>query len=176
MATGLSIAALVIALVSAGGVVYSVVIGKQALAWQKQQDLARVTPSVHIEFEHAAEPRSQLFWAGDDLEDERPLPLDYTLTISVVNTGETTEHLKRLRVEAADHSEGVDLTQRGTDTELQPRARFPSEVQLRSIPEWESGFIAIASLVGSGDVASAVEYADDHMLAHIEEHNRNARP
>jgi hypothetical protein len=123
MATGLSIAAIVIALIA-------LVTSRQALAWQKRQDLARVTPSVRVEFEHAAHERSQLLWATADLEDPRPVPLRYLLTVNVVNEGLTTERIKRLRVESADHSETVDIT-RGSDEELQPRARFSCELDLR---------------------------------------------
>ena len=43
------------------------------------------------------------------LEDQRPVALVYRLTVGVINTSETTEHLKRLRIETADHSEGHEI-------------------------------------------------------------------
>jgi hypothetical protein len=42
--------------------------------------------------------------------------------------------------------------------------------------KWESGFLAIASLAGGEEVVSDVEHVDADLFAHIEEHNRNARP
>jgi hypothetical protein len=175
MDAALSIAALVIALVSAAAAVYAVAIGRQGLAWRKRQDMARVTPSVRVDVGHAAQPRRELLWTQADMEDERPVPLVYELTVNVVNTGETTERIRRVRIEAADHSEGSDLMI-DDDHELQPRARFPCTVLLAEIPKWESGFVAIATLADGEDVSSAVENADDDLLAHIEEHNQTARP
>jgi hypothetical protein len=168
MATGLSIAAIVIALIA-------LVTSRQALTWQKRQDIARVTPSVRIEFEHSADPQSVYVWSQAMLEDPRPTPLDYRLTINVVNAGQTTERLRRMRVEAVDHSAGVDVTADSYE-ELQPRARLTYPIVLETIPKWRSGFIAIASLAGGEEVVSDVEHADADLLAHIEEHNRDARP
>jgi hypothetical protein len=127
----LSIAAVVIALASAAAAIYAVVIGRQSLAWQKQQDVARVTPSVRIEIGHKADPEPQYVHGAS-----RRIPLEYRLTISVVNTGETIEHLKRLRIEAADHSQGRDLKGEGADDS---RFACPQPIGAQCSPDGSNG-------------------------------------
>jgi hypothetical protein len=171
-----AVLALVVAVAGVAVGAWGVVMSKDALTWQKERDRARLTPAVRIEFEHEGEPRGGPLYAPADLQDKRPWPLSYVLRISVVNQGETTEHVKRLRIEAADQSEGVDLALGGDDQELRPRARLARTVDLEDVPRWGSGFIVIVSLAGGEEVKSERERADQDLLDRIEKNNRNARP
>jgi hypothetical protein len=168
---GLSIAALAVSLVVAVVAIYAAVISRQALAWQKQQDQARITPDVRVELEHSADPQTI---PVDFLNNPRPVPLEYRLTISVLNDGQRPEHLKRLRVESEDHSEGFDARPVGRDEEIAPRARHMNIVRLEEIPKWQDGFVAIATMAGGEEFSSPVEHADADLLTDITRHNQGA--
>lgn len=171
----LAILALVVAIAAVAVGAWGVMMSKQALAWQKERDRARLTPSVRIEFEHMGEPQGGPLYTAADLEDERPRRLFYVLRISGVNEGETTEHVKRLTIETADRKEGRSIED-DADWELKPRARVQTPFYLDGIPGWQSGFVAIASLAGGEEIESQVEHPYPDLLAEIEAHNRNARP
>jgi hypothetical protein len=162
---GLSVGALLVA-------VYAVVISRQALAHQRQQDQVRVTPTVRVELEHSADPGQPLLeWIGDA---PRPRALDYRITVNVVNNGQRPEHLKRLRLETEDGSGQYDARPVGRDEVIQPRARHQNIVPLESIPNWQAGFVAIATMAAGEEFSSPVERADAELLAHIASHNEGA--
>lgn len=171
----LGIAALTVSAVSAAGVVYSVVVSRQALEWQRRRDAERGTPQIRVEFEHASTPMRLGFDVLDD-SDPRPMPLFYELTVSVVNVGETTEHVKTLWIEQADREAGTDLSdQLRGDRELKPRSRVTATTELAHIPQWHRGFVGIARLAGGQEIVSPVEHAIDDLVQKVEEHNRRAR-
>jgi hypothetical protein len=172
----IAVIAIVIAVVSAAVAIYSAVTSKRALDWQRAQDRARVTPSVRVELEHGTEPDRGPIITAADLQDARPFPRRYRVTINVVNAGQTTERVKCIRVEAADRSDGQDLEIAGGDAEIQPGARFAREVPLAAIPNWQLGFIAIATLARGETFESGIEHGDSAILRQVEEHNRNAKP
>jgi hypothetical protein len=166
---GLSIAALAVSLVVAVVAIYAAVISRQALAWQKQQDQARITPDVRVELEHATQAAHPLVeWVGNA---QRPRALEYRITINVVNDGQRPEHLKRLWVETEDGSEGYDARPVGSDEVIEPRARHKSIVPLESIPNWQAGFRAIATMAGGEQFSSPLEHARSDLLADIARHN-----
>ena len=87
--------------------------------------------------------------------------------VNVINDGQRREHLKRLRVETADGSEGFDARPVGSDEVIEARARYKSIVALESIPNWEAGFSAIATMAAGDEFSSPVEHADADLLKHI---------
>jgi hypothetical protein len=145
---------------------------EEALAWQQQRDLERRTPTLTVEIEHREQQERQYVHS---VADPRPVRHVYSLEISVVNTGETTEHLRRLRVGSADRTEWIDVLG-DKDRVIGPRARIPAEVLLTTIPKHLDGFLAVATLADGHEIESAIERPDDILLASIEAHNRNARP
>lgn len=172
----LNVVAIAISGVSAVGVVYSVVISRRALDWQKQRDAERAKPHIRVQFEHAAEVVHSYVHNLND-PDPRPEPLFYELSVSVINDGETTEHLRSLWIESVDGVQGLDLTKdRHADRELHPRARIAIPVKLSDVPDAERGFVAIARLAGGHEVTSEVDRPLDDIVDHIEQHNRKARP
>ena len=79
--------------------IYAAAIATGGLGWQVWTQVRRRRPSLRLRVGHAACPSADLDLAGK---------LVYRVTVSVANTGETTETVEAIGFEVLDHTHGVD--------------------------------------------------------------------
>lgn len=114
--------------------------------------------------------------------DPRPAALEYELTVTLVNHGETTEFVRDLWFREAvgpggteEGAHGIDLFH--GDHELAPRSRMSVPVRHdHHHLDASRGFVAYGRLASGTFVESEVEQLMPDMLDHVTEHNRTARP
>jgi hypothetical protein len=163
------LAALIVAAISGGGSVCAVVISKRALAWEQERDREGNEAKIEIAFGHAMVdlPGPKVI----NLNNITPEPMIYELTVNVLNDGARTEFIKSIWVEGAEPGgTGIDLSLDG-DVELRPRARFAATVDAATIPNHDSGVVAIVHLASEVEVWSEVEQLSDRLMADIVAHN-----
>lgn len=154
--------------------VYAAVLGRRgnrnsesALQWQKDRD----QPSIRIEFTHAAQTHAGII----NLNDPRPLPKYYELTVNVVNHGETVEQLRELVIETADRGERLPLELRpATEPKIEPHTRHPVAVDVAKLPKSSSGYVAVARLWRGPEITSSVEQLNPEIVKAVAEHNQRA--
>jgi hypothetical protein len=165
----IALAALIVAAISGGGSVCAVVISKRALAWEQERDREGNEAKSEIAFGHAMVdlPGPKVI----NLNNITPEPMIYELTVNVLNDGARTEFIKSIWVEGAEPGgTGIDLSLDG-DVELRPRARFAATVDAATIPNHDSGVVAIVHLASEVEVWSEVEQLSDRLMADIVAHN-----
>lgn len=165
----IALAALIVAAISGGGSVYAVVIGKRALTWEQEREREGNEAKIEITFGHAVvdQPGPKVI----NLNNITPEPVIYELTVNVLNAGARTEFVKTIWVEGAEpHGTGVDLPLDG-DVELRPRARFAATIDAATIPNRDSGVVAIMYLASEVEVWSVVEHLHDKLMADVVAHN-----
>jgi hypothetical protein len=157
--------------------IYAAAVGTGSIGWQIYRELRRLKTDIRVEFEHASESR-QVFVAFGADTDPRPHPLEYELSIVVVNDGETQEFIRDVGLEQAAGGTGHDFGEGRTgDRELPPRGRFVEQIRVGHVDfDFSSGFRATARLASGRVIQSDVTHLDRRLLAHIEEWNRTARP
>jgi hypothetical protein len=165
---GLSIAALAVAALGGASSIYAVVISRRALRWEQDRNETKVT----IAFGHATNFKA--FARVINLNDPSPIPPEpmfYELTVSVVNSGETTEFVKTLWVEKASGGEGVDYSP-NVDVELKPHSRWSTAIDAAELPDPEGGVVGIAHLANGTEIRSSVDHLIGSLNDDVERHNR----
>jgi hypothetical protein len=165
----IALAALIVAAISGGGSVCAVVISKRALTWEQERDREGNEARIEITFGHAMvdRPGPKVI----NLNNITPEPMIYELTVNVLNVGAKTEFIKAIWVEGVEPGgTGVDLPLDG-EVELSPRARFAATVEAETIPNHDSGVVAIVHLASEVEVWSEVEQLHDKLMADVVAHN-----
>lgn len=156
--------------------IYAAAVGSASLGWQIYREIRRLKTDLRVEIEHAARPRPMYVAFGSD-SDPRPEPLEYELTLVVVNDGETTEYVRDAAIEDAARTAGYDFGDELADKELRPRNRVFAQVRVQDLEfDPSHGFYGVARLASGREIKSRVERLDNGVLEHIEEWNRKARP
>lgn len=146
-----------------------------ARQWQRERDEERRTTRVRVTFGHArTEPRQpssagvSVLWASPN----------YTLTLTVINEGESTEYVTVAFIEQATDEEGRqgvrvfgDEGHEGSDPhELRPRGalRAPTDLNDDQLAFLRDGFVGIVCLGSGEEVRSDVEYLHPNILDALE--------
>lgn len=153
------------------------VTAERARAWQRRRDEEARETRVLVEFVHSTGPEQgwPMFAVGDQVSP--PAPTRYTVTLVVVNAGETTEYIAAAFFYPPTIEDGGPFLPAYGDEgpggslphELRPRARLTVPVQLDAEAiEWmRGGFIAEVWLGSGARVRSEVEYLVDDLLANL---------
>ncbi len=167
----IAFAALIVSAIGGGCSIYAIVLSKRALTWEQERDRERDKAKIEITFGHAMVdlPGPKVI----NLNNITPEPMIYELTVNVLNAGARTEFIKTIWVEGAQPGgTGFDLTLDG-DVELRPRARFAATVDAETIPNHDSGVVAIVHLASEVEVWSEVEQLHDALKADVVAHNES---
>jgi hypothetical protein len=158
--------------------IYAAAVGSGSLGWQVYREINRSRTKIRVEVEHATRPRQGPFvvWGGDPV-DPRPDPIEYELTLVVVNDGETTEFVRDLWIHNPSRGEGFDVGLDGDgDAELAPRSRLFQRFALEGLPvDLSEGFYGQARLASGRVLQSSPERLDDGLLEHVRGFNETAR-
>lgn len=105
----------------------------------------------------------------------RPLPKYYELTVNVVNHGETVEQLRELVLETGDRTERLSLELRpATEPKIEPHTRHPVAVDVATLPESSTGYVAVARLWRGPEIVSSVEQLNPEIVNAVADHNQRA--
>lgn len=154
--------------------IYAAIVGTIGVGWQIWREKQRLRTNLRVEIEHCASAQQGLIGTTSD----GPRPLDYEVVVNVINDGETTEYVRRVSIEDAQESHGIDLHLRSDpDAELPPRGRTKCSIRLDTAvgAGWAEGFKGIAWLASGRSVESVVEIFDQDIIEHIEVHNQPER-
>lgn len=156
--------------------IYAALVGSGSLGWQVWRERNRLSTKIRVEFEHGTPPRPMfVVYAGDT--DRRPEPLEYELTLVVINDGETTEYVRDAWIEDVAGTGGNHFDDLGDEGQLPPRARVSVSLRTHHVEtDFSAGFVGVARLASGRLVQSKVEHLDAHLLEHIETWNRTAKP
>lgn len=167
----IALAALIVSSIGGGCSIYAVILSKRALTWEQERDRERDKAKIEITFGHAmvAKPGPKVI----NLNNITPEPMIYELTINVLNVGAKTEFIKSIWVEGAEPGgTGFDLPL-DEDVELRPRARSAATVDAETIPNRDSGVVAIVHLASEVEVWSEIEQLHDALKADLVAHNES---
>jgi hypothetical protein len=156
--------------------IYAAIVGTAGLGWQVWREVRRLRTDIRVEFEHAAKHRQfYVAWAGDP--DTRPEPLQYELTVVVVNDGETTEWVREITIENRARTQGYEFDNTEGDEQLEPRSRVFARERVEHMDfDPSDGFVGTARLASGRKIESKLERLNQDILDHIAEHNRTAKP
>lgn len=112
--------------------IYAAVVGTVGLGWQIWRETRRTRTNIRVELEHAAMPREfYVAFTGDP--DQRSGPVEYVVSVIVVNDGESTEYVRDIWLENRARTRGYDFGHDGEhDGELLPRGRIATSASPRT--------------------------------------------
>jgi hypothetical protein len=157
--------------------IYAAVVGSVGLGWQIWREVRRTRTDIRVEIEHAAKQRRFFVVVPDD-PDPRPEPLEYEVSVVVVNDGETTEYVRGIYLESRARTEGYHFGNAGEgDQVLRPRSRIADSVRLNELDfDASRGVVGIVELASGRSIESKLEMLNQNTLDHIAEWNAAARP
>jgi hypothetical protein len=156
---------------------WAAVTAEQARAWQRRRDEEQRETRVLVEFVHSTGPQRPWPMVATGALVSPSAPIRYTVTLVVINAGETTEYVAAAffepSSEVADRPGlrvyGDEGFEGSTPYELPPRARLnvPIDLGANEIEWMRGGFVAEVWLGSGARIESPVEHLHDDLLQNL---------
>ncbi len=166
--------------------IWGAILATVSLGWQLFREWRRSRPRIVVSIEVSADIEQASII---DLNDPRPEPLEYWLTIEVVAHGDIVEYLRELEIEEPGVEEleagdgnfkcGFTLIDRATpDEQIPARGRLVRMVEASDLADFDlpSGIIARARFASGLVVKSKLTKFDIEIVEHVRSWNRQHRP